>query len=175
MLTTAQHVLKHLGVSIPSPDFHAPTLDQARTLLAQRSRALLGRPREGRTTRIMVTLDAGSIHQPELLEQLLLTGMDIARINCAHDTAGEWETIIGEIRRAEERLTRRGRGVGRRCRILMDLPGPRAHGPDLRGCSQALEFEAFTGSCGPVLEGTAQHQPKPATETVHVPGGATTM
>jgi len=125
VLTSGQHVLKHLGIPIPPTDLHAPSSDRARALLAQRSRALLGRPREGRATRIMVTLDADSVSRSELLEELLLRGMDIARINCAHDSAREWEMIIEAIRHAEERLTRRGQGVGRRCRILMDLAGPK--------------------------------------------------
>ena len=125
VLASGRQVLMHLGVSVPSTDLHTPTSDQARTLLAQRSRALLGRPREKRGTRIMVTLDASVIHQPDLLEQLLLKGMDIARVNCAHDSSPEWAMIIDAIRHAEERLNRKGQGVGRRCRILMDLAGPK--------------------------------------------------
>lgn len=73
----------------------------------------------------MVTLDAGVMRQSHLLEQLLLAGMDIARINCAHDASADWAQIIDAIRQAENRLTQRGQGVGRRCRILMDLAGPK--------------------------------------------------
>ena len=72
----------------------------------------------------MVTLDSYNIHQPELLEQLLRSGMDIARINCAHDSKKEWKMLIEAIHYAEERLVRRGQGIGRRCRIMMDLAGP---------------------------------------------------
>ena len=125
VLRSCRQVLKHLGVSAPPTDLHAPTADQARILLAQRSRAVLGRPREGRGTRIMVTLDASVISQPDLLEQLLLKGMDIARINCAHESPIEWSKIVDAIGHAEERLNRKGQGVGRRCRILMDLGGPK--------------------------------------------------
>lgn len=73
----------------------------------------------------MVTLDAGIMRQSHLLEQLLLAGMDIARINCAHDSSADWAQVIDAIRQAENRLTQRGQGVGRRCRILMDLAGPK--------------------------------------------------
>jgi pyruvate kinase len=125
VLASGRQVLKHLGASVPQTDLQVPTAEQARTVLAQRSRALLGRPREGRGTRIMVTLDAAVLSQPELLEQLLLAGMDIARINCAHDSDREWTLIIDAIGQAEERLQRSGRGVGRRCRVLMDLGGPK--------------------------------------------------
>jgi pyruvate kinase len=73
----------------------------------------------------MVTLDSHNIHQPELLEQLLRSGMDIARINCAHDSNKEWKMLIEAIRYAEERLLSRGQGIGRKCRIMMDLAGPK--------------------------------------------------
>src|SRR5262249_34696682 len=45
-------------------------------------------------------------------------GMDVARINCAHDGPLVWERMIRHIRRAEKTQ-------GRTCRILMDLAGPK--------------------------------------------------
>src|SRR5512145_285622 len=125
VLTSLQRVMEHVGGRFPPTSLALPDSAKAQTLLAQRSRALLGRPRAGRGTRIMVTLDAGVMRQSHLLEQLLLAGMDIARINCAHDSSADWAQIIDAIRQAENRLTQRGQGVGRRCRILMDLAGPK--------------------------------------------------
>jgi pyruvate kinase len=125
VLTSLQHVMEHVGTTIPQTSLALPDSAKAQSLLAQRSRALLGRPRAGRSTRIMVTLDAAVIRQNHLLEQLLVAGMDIARINCAHDSSADWARIIDAIRQAENRLTHRGEGVGRRCRILMDLAGPK--------------------------------------------------
>ncbi len=125
VLASLQHVMVHVGAVPPETPLSVPDLKRARTLLAQRTRALLGRPRVAQSTRIMVTLDASIIPQSDLLEQLLREGMDIARINCAHDSALEWAQIIKSIRHVEDRLTRAGHGVGRRCRILMDLAGPK--------------------------------------------------
>ncbi len=51
--------------------------------------------------------------------------MDIARINCAHGTKKEWKLIIDAIHNAEERLTQQGQAFNRRCRIVMDLVGPK--------------------------------------------------
>ena len=101
------------------------TYQESRNITAKRSRLLLGRPRKGRSTRIMVTLDSESTYQPHLLEELLRHGMDIVRINCAHDTPKEWKMLIDSIRHAEERLIQRDLGIGRRCRIVMDLAGPK--------------------------------------------------
>jgi pyruvate kinase len=125
VLTSLQRVMEHVGGTFPPTSLALPDSAKAQSLLAQRSRALLGRPRAGRSTRIMVTLDGAVIRQSHLLEQLLLAGMDIARINCAHDSLADWAQIIDAIRQAENRLTHRGQGVGRRCRILMDLAGPK--------------------------------------------------
>lgn len=172
VLTSGRHVLEHLGVSVPPTALHAPTSDQARTLLAQRSRALLGRPREGRVTRIMVTLDSSVVRQPDLLEQLLLKGMDIARINCAHDSSHEWAMIIDAIRHAEERLNKKGAGVGRRCRILMDLAGPKVRtGPltlETRPLKLSVPKDPMGRPCR-LLEGYLDSQAA-QTDRTHVPG-----
>ena len=125
VLGSMEEVMDWLGTKPKETSLAKPSFKMASSLLEERSRLLLGRPREGRKTRIMVTLDPATMYQPELLEQLLLSGMDIARINCAHDTQREWLMLINAIRTAEERLIQRGKGIGRTCRILMDLAGPK--------------------------------------------------
>ena len=101
------------------------TYKEAQLIVAKRTQSLLGRPREGRSTRIMITVDSEIAHQPQVLEELLKHGMDIARINCAYGTKNEWKMIIDAIRNAEDRLVQRGQDIGRRCRIVMDLAGPK--------------------------------------------------
>jgi pyruvate kinase len=125
VILSMEEVLGHLGYPPVETTLRKPTFEIALNTLEERSKHLLGRPRDGRKTRIMVTLDAPYIYQPELLEQLLQSGMDIARINCAHDLEREWLMLINAIRAAEERLVQRGHKVGRTCRILMDLAGPK--------------------------------------------------
>ncbi|MTV48424.1 pyruvate kinase [Heliobacillus mobilis] len=125
VLAALNGVLRHLGL-IPSEDrLLKPDSIKARQLLAARSQRLLGRPRGHRATRIMVTLDSSCLRVHELLEELLLNGMDMARINCAHESPYEWKQIIQAIRKAEEHLEQRGEGTGRNCRIMMDLGGPK--------------------------------------------------
>jgi pyruvate kinase len=132
VLITLERVLKHFKpqfnfqvVNAISGSLNKITYHESLNVTIKRSRLLLGRPRKGRSTRIMVTLDSESIHQPQLLEELLIHGMDIARINCAHDTPREWKMLIDAIRRAEERLIQWNQDSGRRCRIIMDLAGPK--------------------------------------------------
>ncbi|WP_075581069.1 pyruvate kinase [Acidaminococcus massiliensis] len=87
------------------------------TLLSYNTGRLFGREKSG--TRIMVTLPTdAALDGGKLIRELVAAGMDSARINCAHDTQAEWEKMIGYIRQAEQK-------TGRRCRVHMDLAGPK--------------------------------------------------
>lgn len=127
VLSGLRKVLERLGHVAdgagPSPS--AVTAAEAAAILEERSRILLGRPRDGRATRIMVTLDGTVLHDPAHIERLLLAGMDTARINCAHDSPAVWKAIIDETRAAELRLAARGTPVGRSCHVSMDIAGPK--------------------------------------------------
>lgn len=102
----------------------------SRTLLERHTADLLGPPPDGRAVRIMVTLPSEAASDFALVRQLVVSGMDIARINCAHDGPDEWKAMAARVRRA-------ARAAGRPVRILMDLGGPKlrtgtlAEGPAL--------------------------------------------
>lgn len=87
-------------------------------LLAEHSDALLGPATPGRGVRIMVTMPSEAGDDYTLVYDLLKQGMDCMRINCAHDDAATWARMIGHLRRAEQSL-------GRSCRVMMDLAGPK--------------------------------------------------
>ncbi len=87
-------------------------------LLEQHARALFGPPPADRDVRIMVTLPSEAAREPALIAGLVAAGMDIARINCAHDDADAWVAMAKAVRREADRA---GRGV----RVLMDLGGPK--------------------------------------------------
>ena len=95
-------VLEHFGIS-PLNSGNLCKIDSrsAGLLLKKRSNLIFGPQDKGKRTYIMVTLDSSDIFQYELIEQLLENGMDIARINCAHNTDSEWRLIIKTIREAE--------------------------------------------------------------------------
>jgi pyruvate kinase len=71
-----------------------------------------------RGVRIMVTMPSDAAHNYELVKQLLVHGMDCMRINCAHDDRVAWARMVAHLRRAQEE-------VGRECRVLMDVAGPK--------------------------------------------------
>jgi len=75
----------------------------------------------------MVTLPSEAADDPELVRRFLEGGMDCARINCAHDDAEVWQRMIAHLRDA-------ARALGKPCKVLMDLAGPKLRtGPVERG------------------------------------------
>jgi pyruvate kinase len=87
-------------------------------LLARNTRRLFGPPPEERHTHIMVTLPERAATDAAFVETLVARGMSCARLNCAHGTHDEWAAMVRHVRAAETKL-------GRTCRVLMDLGGPR--------------------------------------------------
>jgi pyruvate kinase len=102
------------------PTIEATILDFAsgQRLLAEHTEALLGPAPPQRRVRIMVTMPGEAADDYMLVHNLLQQGMDCMRINCAHDDAGAWLRMIEHLKRAEQTL-------GRSCRIVMDLAGPK--------------------------------------------------
>ena len=84
--------------------------------LDRQTKLLFGPCPPARRARIMVTLDAACASEIDPVKSLLAAGMDVARINCAHDDREIWAAMIGNVRRAEREL-------GRPCRVLMELAG----------------------------------------------------
>ncbi len=114
------HVLHHLSDShwMASSPTEALDFDRGKRLLQEHTDALLGPPSPGRAVRIMVTMPSEAATDYSLVHNLLLQGMDCMRINCAHDEAAAWLRMIEHLRRAE-------RALGRSCRVVMDLAGPK--------------------------------------------------
>jgi pyruvate kinase len=82
-----------------------------------------------RGTRIMVTLPTEAAHDPGLTQALVAAGMDLARINCAHDDAAHWQAMALNVRAAAQ-------AAGRTVKVLMDLGGPKLRtGPIGRGAA----------------------------------------
>lgn len=91
---------------------------EGKALLELHTEALLGPTPAKRTARIMVTMPTEAANDPGLIVQLMANGMDCMRINCAHDDSSAWIRMIENLRHAEISL-------GRKCRILMDVAGPK--------------------------------------------------
>jgi pyruvate kinase len=112
----------------------------ASAVLAQRAKDLFGPSPAGRQTRIMVTLPTEAAHDTALVDALVEAGMDIARINCAHDDARAWAAMAASVRRA-------AKAQRRAVLIHMDVAGPKLR-------------------TGPMAEGPAVLRVKPARDAL---------
>jgi pyruvate kinase len=119
-------------------------IKRSRKLLEQHTASLLGEPPPGRAVRIMVTLPSEAAGDYGLIRQLVDSGMDIARINCAHDGAAEWKAMARHVRRA-------AKAVGRPVRILMDLGGPKLRTGQLPAGMPVLKLKPCRDELGRVL------------------------
>jgi pyruvate kinase len=120
-LDSVIHVLQHMvGDVRPSRQVpkSAQEIGRDEALLKRHTSKLLGNVPQKRWTRFMVTLPSEAAEEYLYVRDLLVRGMDCARINSAHDGDVAWRKMAEHIRRAE-------RETGRSCRILMDLAGPK--------------------------------------------------
>lgn len=93
-------------------------IDDGPELLRQHTVEVLGRKPAHRRTRIMVTLPSEAATNPEVAHDLVERGMNIARINCAHDDAEAWRAMARHVRQAAA-------SAARPCLVAMDLAGPK--------------------------------------------------
>ena len=104
-------------------------LDDGDKILSANSGAIFGPMRPARPTRIMVTLPGEAADVPELVAAFVDAGMDVARINCAHDDPAAWARMAMNVRAAAA-------DAGRAVLVSMDLPGPKLRtGPIVDGPS----------------------------------------
>ena len=124
VLPNLDAVIATLGAVCQKPEAELPPRPRyndffrGERCLRHNARLLLGKAAANRTVRIMVTLATETASDPALLRALLGAGMNCVRINCAHDDAQVWAAMIARLRQAE-------RDLGRPCRVLMDLAGPK--------------------------------------------------
>ena len=123
--------------------------------LDRNAEELFGPTPANRHARIMVTLPREAAEQPRLLHDLLLAGMDLARINLAHDHAGVWTSMVANLQRACAE-------TGRSCRVLADLPGPKLRTGDLAPGPEVLRVRPERDVFGRCTE--------PAIVVFHDPG-----
>ena len=145
------------GQSIPPGGRPGIGFDEARALLSTHTAELLGRRPVGRDTRIMVTMPTEAAVDPDLLQRLLEAGMDVMRINLAHDDQAIWAEMLHH-RRDAEKLS------GRTCRVLMDLAGPKLRTGPLEPGPRVLRIRPRLDELGRVTQPayvrlTSGHEP----------------
>jgi pyruvate kinase len=135
------------GQAIPDELRSTPAInfDTGDAILAEHANAILGPCSEGITTRIMVTMPSDAADDPDLVRTLLDGGMQVARINCAHDSPAVWERMLKHLRRAE-------RESGRTCRVSFDLAGPKLRTGEIAPGPEVAKWRPERDRLGKVVE-----------------------
>lgn len=117
-------VLRWLEPGLTADQSGSVDAAEARSLILTRSNRLFGsypaisEPILEHMPFIMVTLDASLAGDEDAICRFLHEGMNVARINCAHDDETTWSRLIATLRAASKK-------TGKGCRVYMDLAGPK--------------------------------------------------
>lgn len=114
-------------------------------LLQKHTRDLLGAMQGERDVRVMVTLPSEALTDSNLIPALVEAGMEIARINCAHDDVAAWRNLIEQVRQASL-------AQGRECRVQIDLAGPKSRTGTISTLGQVLKVKPKRNFRGEVIE-----------------------
>ncbi|MBA5729681.1 hypothetical protein HW423_07775 [Aerococcaceae bacterium INB8] len=121
-LFTLESVIRRLGNTIGKDmDIEEPESKQStagRDRLAQNTQLFFGDAPKERNTRIMVTMPTEASEDKALLRELIESGMNVARINAAHDNEETWKAMIDNIHEVAEELDKK-------VKILIDIAGPK--------------------------------------------------
>ena len=104
-----------------------------------------------RSTKIVATIGPAS-KDPEVLEQKIAAGKDVARLNFAHGSSEQHAEIAAAIRAGAER-------AGRDVAILGDLPGPKLRIGPVAGGVAELARDSRVVLTAESVEGTAERLP----------------
>lgn len=146
--------------------------EEGRELLRCRTVDLLGPTPADRETRIMVTLPSEAATNPDLVHGLVQRGMNVARINCAHDDPTAWRAMVEHVRHASALL-------GRSCLVAMDLAGPKLRTGPIQPGPRVIKLRPSRDGCGRVLAPACAwltsaedraRAPEPEMVTLPVPG-----
>lgn len=145
-----------------------PDMEAGPERLAQNAENLLGPSPADRVSRIMVTFPSEAATDRGLVRDMLAAGMDLARINCAHDGPDEWAAMIGHLRAAQglpvtedageadtartSRYSRGGEPAPDRCLVAMDLAGPKLRTGPIAPGPEVLRIKPQRSITGQVTE-----------------------
>lgn len=106
---------------------------------------LFGYRSKGRRVRIMVTLPTEAAYDYQFVHDLVASGMNTARINCAHDNAEIWNLMIQNLDKAKGELHKN-------CKVFMDLAGPKIRTGSLGAGVMVRKFRPKRNELGEVIQ-----------------------
>lgn len=113
-----QAILAITGTEFQLSDLDRCTAEYGFQQLRDNCQQLFGTDTKEGKPAVMVTFDNSFLEKPEWVSRLLENGMNIARINCAHDNEELWLKLIELLHEASQ-------DTGIPCKLYMDLAGPK--------------------------------------------------
>jgi pyruvate kinase len=113
-----QSILQRLGKEYSEEELESCDYSFSKKEISNKSTVLFGEKTDAVIPYIMVTFDSSFAKNYGFIKTLLQNGMNVARINCAHDDEATWSRMIHLLKRACHR-------TGLNCKIYMDLAGPK--------------------------------------------------
>jgi pyruvate kinase len=117
-LRQVQAVLQRLGHVFSKDEISTGDAFSGGNLLHQRANALFGPKTVRSIPHLMVTFESGMANDYMAVKALIKAGMNIARINSAHDSPEVWAKMIANVNKAAQ-------VTGKSCKIYLDLAGPK--------------------------------------------------
>ncbi|MCB0168555.1 MAG: pyruvate kinase [Anaerolineae bacterium] len=127
-------------------DIHYHPIDHfvGNNLLEEHAVTVLGPPPRKRAVRVMVTMPSEAADDPTLIRDLLAKGMDLMRVNCAHDNPEVWTRMLHNLRQAEEELDKT-------CRVAFDLAGPKLRTGPITPGPEVVRWRPTRNQLGQVI------------------------
>ncbi len=123
VLSNLHNVIKNIrligGVPFDMPtDTGSVGYKKGKKLLVKHANSLFNEGRKKHFTEIMVTLPDEAADDPEIIKSMVLSGMEVARINLSHGNLDIWSKMVEVIHTVQ-------RETGQAIKIYMDLSGPK--------------------------------------------------
>lgn len=112
--------------------------------LQRHAAAILGPNPADRRSRIMVTMPGEAASDAGHIRDLLAQGMNIMRINCAHDDASTWTAMVRHLRAAQKTL-------GLPCLVSFDLAGPKLRTGPVQAGPSVIRWRPRRNKLGQVM------------------------
>jgi len=131
VLSNLYNVVKNLRLIMQKPEYSVDVdleivgHKRSRKLLKKHANNLFNESRKKHFTEIMVTLPNEAADDKEIIREMVLCGMEIARINLSHGDIGIWTRMVEIIHEVQMETQRE-------IKIYMDLSGPKIRTSTIR-------------------------------------------
>ncbi|MET0794392.1 MAG: pyruvate kinase, partial [Polyangiaceae bacterium] len=117
----------------------------AKSYLHQHTVDVFGPRPADRHIYVMVTAPSAAEADTNWMVKLLEAGMNVLRINCAHESDEEWGRMIDALARATDQ-------TGKSCRVVMDLAGPKIRTGVIASARRSAAWKPARNELGLVTE-----------------------